>query len=172
MSAAAERLALAEIGRSLVALAGERGERRARALTQRNPLPRAASLADIARAPGWLLQPREALVLLAVTAALVAMAPALAESIDGGWLRELAEKAGDETLDHAMSLAPFMSHNSADAISADKTEPFGFDLMRAALPLPLRPYVAWAATGSTNPPADLARFSIEAADRFLRGAHE
>lgn len=169
MSAAAERLALAQVGQSLVALGGDRGERRARALVQGASPAHPASFSDLAGAPGWLLQSREAIARLAVAAALVAMAPALAASIDGRWLRDLAERAGEETLDHAMSLAGAVPGSGLPAIAAAEMEATGFDLLRAALPETLHRYITWAPPRGTTPPAPLARFSIDAADAFLRG---
>lgn len=165
MSAAAERAALAHVGSRLVALAGDRGERRARALLRRDPDPRAASFADLASAPGWLLRPRDTVSQLALSAALIAMAPALAASIDGNWLRALAERAGEDTLDHAIALAGSGPGAGMPAVPAEALEALGFDLLRAALPGVFHRYLAWGPTGGTTVPAALARVAIEAAQR-------
>ncbi len=165
MSAAAERAALARIGASLAELAGERGERRARALIERGPAPVAASFADRARAPDWLQRPRPALMRLAVRAALVAMAPAIAASIDGDWLRELARRAGDSALDAAIALAPDVPGGGVAAVAGDEIDALGFDLMRAAVPGVLHRYLEWAPSAVRRCDAALARFAVAAAAR-------
>lgn len=164
MSAAAERAALARIGEQLVALAGERGERRARALVDCTPAPAATSFADLAEAPAWLQRPRPALMRLATAAALVAMAPAVAASIDGTWLRDLAARAGDEALDRAIALAGEVPGGGVPAVAVDAVEALGFDLMRVVLPAPLHRYLLWAPSAGRSYPPALARFAIAAAD--------
>ena len=167
MSAAAERAALARIGTSLSALAGDRGERRARALVERGAAMAPATFADLAGAPDWLQRPRPALLRLATVAALVAMAPAVAASIDGGWLRELAARAGEEALDGAIALAPEVPGGGVAPVAVDAIEALGFDLMRARLSPALHRYLAWAPAAGVVHGDDLAGFAIEAADRLV-----
>ncbi len=164
MTAAAERAALARIGEHLVALAGERGERRARALVDRRPAPAATTFADLARAPDWLQRPRPALLRLATAAALVAMGPAVAASIDGAWLRELAARAGDEALDRAIGVAGHVPGGGVGGVAVDGIEALGFDLMRATLPPALHRYLLWAPSAGVAHPADLSRFAIDAVE--------
>lgn len=170
MSAAAERAALARIGAQLVALAGERGERRARALVDRTSAPAATSFADLAAAPAWLQRPRPALLHLATAVALVAMAPAVAASIDGAWLRDLAARAGDEALDRAIAIARQVPGGGVPAVAVDGIEALGFDLLRVALPTPLHRYLLWAPSGGGAYPPALASFALAAADATSEGA--
>ncbi|KQT35020.1 hypothetical protein ASG29_02490 [Sphingomonas sp. Leaf412] len=161
MSAAAERAALARIGANLIAMAGERGDRRARSVGgDRRPVPPATGFADIAAAPVWLQSPREELTRLALRAALIAMAPALAASIDGGWLRELAALTGEGALDHAIALAPSIPDGGIAAVPVDATKALGFDVLRAALPPALHRYLDWAPGGEAPCPPAVAAVSI------------
>lgn len=162
MNAAAERAALAAIGRDLIALSGDPGERRAAALLSPAPDRPAACFRDIAGAPDWLRLPREEQRLLAIRAALLGMAPMLAGSIDGEWMGELAKLAGEATLDWAIAQAGDVPGAGLSAIPADEVPAAGFALLRAALPAPLAPYLDWADSTCT-PPGDAALASFCAA---------
>lgn len=148
MTAAAERIRLAAIGHDLARLGGDRGWRRGQILLGVARTDPTVGFADLARAPGWLRRAPGDLTALASWVALIAMAPALAASIDGDWLGDLAKRAGAPALDHAISLADQIPGGGTGAVPAETIEGLGFDLMRAALPVPLRPYLAWA--GSAN----------------------
>jgi hypothetical protein len=164
VTAAAERAQLAAIGGDLARLAAGPGWRRARALLgpiREEPL----SFADLARAPAWLRRSRDDLAALARSAALIALGPAIAASIDGGWLGELANSAGEESLDRAIALAPRAPEGGLPPLPADAVEGLGFGLMRAALPPALRRYLAWAPAGSIEPTQALARFCVGEAAR-------
>ena len=102
---------------------------------------------------------------LAVRAALVAMAPAIAASIDGDWLRELARRAGDSALDAAIALAPDVPGGGVAAVAGDAIDALGFDLMRAAVPGVLHRYLEWAPSAVRRCDAALARFAVAAAAR-------
>lgn len=160
MTAAAERAELAAIGGDLAGLAGAGW--RARALLGAND-DAPATFADLARAPAWLRGSREELTALARMVALIAMAPALAASIDGGWLGELAELAGEPALDRAIALAPEVPAGGLPPLSAEAVDGLGFDLLRAVTPGALARYLAWGAAGSLPIPAELARFCVSRA---------
>lgn len=100
---AARRAALAETARGLI---GEpsRVDRLARRLGGK--ARHGLALADLEAAPHWLRRSAAARADLGRRAALATMAPALAASIDGRWLRELSEVAGPEALDWAIEQAP------------------------------------------------------------------
>lgn len=164
MTAAAERAQLAAIGGDLARLATGPGWRRARALlgpVREEPL----SFADLARAPAWLRRSRDELTALARSAALIALGPAIAASIDGAWLGELADSAGAEALDRAIALAPRAPEGGLPPLPADAVEGLGFELLRAAAPAPLRRYLAWAPAGSIAPSHALAHFCVAEAAR-------
>lgn len=165
MSAALERAELAAIGRDLAGLIGDGGFRRGRALLGEQHAEPAASFADLARAPDWLRRSQPELLELAQGAALIAMGPAIAASIDGGWLGELVARGGDLALDRAIEVAPRVPDGGLPPLSAEAVEALGFDLMRAALPLALHRYLAWAPTGSVQVTAPLAAFCLAEAMR-------
>ena len=162
MTAAAERARLAEIGADLAGLLGDAGARRARALLGGAP-EEPVGFAALAGAPAWLRRPRPQLIALADAAALIAMGPAIAASIDGDWLGDLAAHAGEPALDRAIALADRVPDGGLSPVPADAVEALGFDLIRARLASPLRRYVAWA-PGGPVPVADaLAAFCVESA---------
>ena len=162
MTAAAQRAELARIGATLTALAGERGDRRARIVGTPRRQP-AATFADIAAAPAWLHASRDGLTRLALRAALTAMAPALAASIDGGWLRELAGRAGEGALDHAIAAAATIPDGGVPAVAIAATDALGFDVLRAALPPALHRYLDWAPAGDRPVPPAVAAVAIRLA---------
>lgn len=164
MTAAAERAQLAAIGRDLARLAGDAGTRRAQALLGRRPTGPGASFADLAGAPTWLRRHREELTRLARAAALVAIGPAVAASIDGAWLGELAERAGETALDRAIAAAPRVPGGGVASQPTAALDGLGFDLMRAALPSALRRYLDWAPRGSVPASAALGAFCIDVAE--------
>ncbi|PAX06986.1 hypothetical protein [Sphingomonas lenta] len=147
--AAQSRATLAAIGRDVLAGGGDPGERRAAALLDRlaGRAPPAATLGDLLETPGWMRRPRAEQRRIAVAAALLSMGPALATSIDGGWLRRLADAAGEELLDWAMERAGDLPALSG-ALGPDELEGRGFALLRALTPPSLRPHLGWAPGGS------------------------
>lgn len=164
MTAAAERAALAAIGRDLLALRGDRSER-CRSAFLASPSDtqalRSASFNALAASPAWLRLPREAQRRVAARAALLAMAPTLAQSIDGEWLGELARASDEEALDWAIALAADVPEGGAPAIAAREIEGAGFDLMRGVLPPSLTGYLAWAPSrGRTIKSPALAAFCV------------
>lgn len=162
MTAAAERARLAEIGGDLARLVDGSGLRRARALFGGAP-EEPVGFADLSLAPVWLRRSRPQLIALANAAALIAMGPVIAASIDGDWLGDLAAHAGEPALDRAIALAGDVPEGGLPPVSADAAEGLGFDLVRAVLPSPLRRYVAWAPVGSVPVTAALASFCVRAA---------
>ena len=164
MTAAAARAELAAIGGDLAGLGGSGGWRRARVLLG-SVTEEPVGFEDLARAPAWLRRSRTELTALAQAAALIAMAPAIASSIDGGWLGELAERAGEPALDRAIALAARVPAGGLPPVSATTAEGLGFDLMRAALPRALSRYLAWAPAASLPVTEAIATFCVlKAAD--------
>ena len=139
MSAVAVRLGLAAIGRDLIAREGGPGEWRAAMLRRRlaGPLPAPLTLADLPAVPAWARLPRAALRRLALHVGLVSIAPALAASIDGEWLRGHAEAAGDEALDWALEKSD-RAPAGLPPVDGPDLAARGHALMRAALPPALR----------------------------------
>lgn len=159
-SAATERAALAAIGQDLIDVAGDPGERRAAGLLGPVPERAAAGFADLATVPDWLRLPRNAQRHVAVRAALLAMAPALAASIDGEWLGDLSRRIDDATLDWAIERAPAVPGTGHSAIPADAVEVTGFALLRSALPAALAAYLDWAPGVDVVVPPALAAFCV------------
>lgn len=164
MSALRDRAALAAIGRDLLAQADDAGARRGAALLgspgPRRSVPR-ASFADLSAAPPWLRRSRDEQRRVATRAALLAMAPTIAGSIDGEWLGDLARATDDATLDWAIGFAAGVPDGGIAAIAAPEIEAFGFDLMRATLPPMLATYLAWApGGGGAVGPVALAAFCV------------
>lgn len=162
MTAVAERARLAGIGADLARLAEGSGARRTRAWSGA-VVQGPTELADLKQAPAWLRRSRPELTALVGRAALIAMAPAIAASIDGGWLGDLAECGGEPALDAAIALAGEVPNGGLLPVSADAVAGLGFDLMRAALPSPLRRYLAWGSAGSVPVTEPLAVFCVRAA---------
>ena len=160
MTAASERARLGEIGRDLAALAGDGGERRAHALLHGITDRPQVSFADLAAVPVWLRRPRPAIVRLACEAALVAMGPAIAASIDGAWLGALEKRTGEAALDTAIGASGAVPGGGLAVVHEDQVDALGFDLMRAALPLTLHRYLEWAPTGHHAPDPALAAFCL------------
>ena len=163
MTAASDRAALAAIGRDLVSLGGDAGERRAAALASTPSAAAPASFSELSAVPDWLRLPREDQSGIARRAALLAMAPALATSIDGTWLRDLATFVGDDGLDSAIAQAHDIPGDGLPAVPASALEATGFALMRAALPDALAGYLDWAETVAFSPDPALARFCVSRA---------
>lgn len=144
MSAAAQRAAFADIGRELLAARGNAGERRAAALLARAEMPPPAQFERLSAVPDWLRWSPERQMALANAVALRAIAPALALSIDGGWLGGLARVAGENALDWAVARGaehPNAQSKTSTALVPDDLTAVGFATLRAALPLDLRGYV-------------------------------
>ena len=165
MSAALERAELAAIGRDLAGLIGDGGYRRGRALLGEQQPETAASFADLALAPEWLRRSQPDLLELAQAAALIAMGPAIAASIDGGWLRELVARGGDLAMDRAIAKAQRVPDGGLPPLPAEMVEALGFDLMRAALPPALHRYLSWAPGGGVPVTRELATFCLAEAAR-------
>ena len=164
MSAVAERAHLAAVGGDLARLVGDAGWRRGQALLGvRADAP--ASFADLARVPRWLRCSPSGLVDLARRAALIAIAPALAASIDGAWLGELADRAGEPALDRAIGLADELPTDGLSPLPAEHIDGLGFDLMRATLSGAIQRYLAWAPTGPLAVSETLAAFCVREAAR-------
>lgn len=158
MSGAAARAALAAVGRDLGTAASGR-----RAAAWLSP-PRDAApggFAMLSLAPGWLRSGRDAQRGLAQAAAVFALAPALAASIDGAWLGSIARLAGEVALDRALAVGADTPGGGAGEVPADALEALGFDLMRAALPEELRSYLNWAPTRGDVPPSALALHALD-----------
>lgn len=165
MTGAAQRASLAAIGRDL---AREAGDRRATALLRslQGGVDEAPSeLSDLAEAPDWLRAPRAAQREVARRAALLAMAPMLATSIDGAWLGSLAELCGEDVLDWAIGHADAVEGAAMPRTAPDQLDAAGFGLLRAALLPSLRPLLDWA-------PAGMAVMDAGAAERLVATAWE
>lgn len=160
MTAAAERAELAAIGHDLGMLLGDGGARRAQALLGGDMPAPTTRFSDLTDAPVWLRQSRAALEALANRAALVAMGPAIAASIDGAWLGDLARRAGEPALDRAIAAAARVPGGGIPPLPGDAAEALGFDLMRGALASPLHRYLGWAPRGSVPVTAELATFCV------------
>jgi len=159
------RQAIGQVGRDLLARHGGAGARRAATLRRRlSGLSDArANFDDLLTAPAWLRLPQAAQRGLGHRAALFAMGSLLAVSIDGSWLKGLAEIAGDEALDWAREAAdPTVS---IDPVSGADLDALGVAMLAAVLPPPLRPLLDWAAPSSVDPA--IARQSV---DRALEAA--
>ena len=144
MSAAAERAALAAIAGDLLAVRGDAGERRAAGLLARSDEAPARDFADLMGAPAWLRRPREAQTRLAQAMALRSIAPALAGSIDGGWLGALADVAGEDAVDWAIAKGADAPRAGDAPVAADTLTVHGFAMLRGALPEGLRCNLSWA----------------------------
>lgn len=152
MSAATARHALAAIGQNLLAASGSSGDLRASALTGGDLAQDAPTLQDIADAPSWLLRSAEDRGVLARRAALLSIAPALATSIDGAWLGQVAETCGEAELDLVIASASNTDTDELPTCPADALEARGVALMRRALPQRLRRFLP--DDGSTAPLSD------------------
>lgn len=148
MTAAAQRASLAAIGRDL-ALAG--GDRRAaellRSLQGDAGCETSSDLGDLALVPDWLRVPRNTQRDVARGAALLAMAPRLANSIDGAWLGAIAEMCGEDVLDWAIASAETAEGVEMPQLAPEVIDGAGFALMRAALRPSLRAVLDWAPAG-------------------------
>ena len=147
MRASEQRATLAAIGNDLVAVDGGPGHRRAAMLLKQlngcdDPV---ASFTDLPNAPAWLRLPAAAQNRLALRVALLWMGDVLAGSIDGAWLRGLAEVAGEDLLDWAIETIPAMPAAPARRLEAGELEIHGFSLLREQLPMALRGYLPWRA---------------------------
>lgn len=164
MSAAAQRATVAAAGRDLLAASGSAGERRAMALTGCGEGSRPVAFAMLVDAPAWLRWPRERQRQLAEIVALRTIAPAVASSIDGVWLRSLAERVGDDAVDWAIAASAAAETGDADAIAPERLAARGFAVLRAALPSPMRGYLSWAppAVAAADPPALAAALAFVA----------
>jgi hypothetical protein len=131
VSAAAERAALATLGRDLGGAAGWR--RRA----WFDPHAPAVRWEELALVPAWLRTDAAAQDALARRVAVLALADELARSIDGAWLGTVAEAAGSAAIDHAIARAgtglPQCAWADAAALPA-----LGMAILRRALPPGLR----------------------------------
>jgi hypothetical protein len=145
MSAARDRAALAAIGCDILALEGDAGARRARALLDQvaereRPQP---TLDELAATPAWLRQGRDRQRRVAIAAALLSMGPALGTAIDGAWLGRLAATAGEPLLDWAMTASADLPA-LGEPLEPAELAPWGFGLLRAALPEAMLGYLDWA----------------------------
>ena len=113
----------------------------------------ATQFEDLAAAPSWAGWAPAERVRLGQRAALAAIAPSLAVSIDGSWLGQFAKRAGDDALDWAIrcgateTIAPF------NAVDLDAV---GASALRAAVPVSLRDLIAPAGPEYGVPAAALA----------------
>ena len=135
---AADRARLATIAG---ALAGDGQGARAAALgrTLAGKVRAAVSFQDVANAPEWLTLPASERQRLGHRAALAAISPALAASVDGSWLGGLAQVAGEDELDRAMALAP-KAAMALPVFRADELDAVAGGLLRAAAPAALRDF--------------------------------
>lgn len=139
MSAVASRREIAAIATDLSARAGGIAERRGAVLLRslRGEREAAVAIGDIASVPGWLRLPLAAQRRIGRLAALVSIAPHLANSIDGAWLGGIAAVAGDAAVDWAIdqqvALEMVLPPVTGDALAAR-----GSALLQASLPAALR----------------------------------
>lgn len=112
----------------------------------------AVTVDDVAAAPAWLGLAIDDRRRLARRAALAALGPALANSIDGGWLRGLAAVAGSEDLDRGMAIGEHLPE-LLPAFRGDELDSRADALLRAAAPAALQDRVAPAAPGPRIDPA-------------------
>lgn len=148
---ATSRAMLTGVAQKLVA-ARDPGSGRADRLRRRlaGHEDRGISLAELAALPDWITA-RESQVAIARRAALLSMAPALAASIDGGWLGALAAVAGEGAVDDAIAMADRIGDAGLPPLPADELERHGFALLRATLP----PHVARLLDESNDDPETL-----------------
>lgn len=95
---------------------------------------------DIVAAPAWLGWSAADRLRLGRHAALAAMSPQLAASVDGRWLGGLAKIAGDDVLDWARTQAT--AGPSVAAFAAADLDEVASSALRGALPISLRDLVA------------------------------
>ena len=100
-----------------------------------------SNFGDVEAAPEWLGRAAADRLALGRRAALAAIAPAIAKSVDGGWLGGLAKIAGDTALDWAAALdvpptstMPRFAAHDLDAVAASA--------LRAGVPPSLRDHAA------------------------------
>ena len=134
----ADRARLATIA---AALAGDGQDARAAALGRAlaGKVRASVRFEDVANAPEWLTLSLPERRRLGHRAALAAIAPALAASVDGAWLGGLAQVAGEDELDRAMALAP-RAAMTLPVFRADELEVVAGGLLRAAAPAALRDF--------------------------------
>ena len=129
------------LGAIAAELAGDRVTRRsamlARVLAGRPR--RAVTIEALASAPEWLRLDTAARRQLGQRAALAAIAPAIAHSVDGSWLGGLARVAGDAAIDWAAKSGG--SDQIMPAFSGDQLDAVGAGLIRAATPAAFRGFV-------------------------------
>ena len=172
MRAAEQRATLAAIGNYLVAVEGGPGYRRAALLLRHiegcdDPV---ACFTDLPSAPGWLRLPAAAQYKLAQRVALLWMGETLAGSIDGAWLRGLAESTGEDLLDWAIETIPDMPAAPARRLDPGELEIYGFSLLREQLPMALRGYLPWRADHlALSCPRDSLDAFVAAAVEAARG---
>lgn len=124
------------------------------------------SFADLEAVPDWLpATPRDRRALLQA-AALAAMAPALARSIDGAWLGALASRAGPDLIDWAMDVGERDDHPAPDPamLPPHALEPTGAAIIRTRLPPALHPYL----DGGDPPSAAVAGWALDRARERVR----
>lgn len=166
MSAHRPRARLAAIGEDLVAARGGPGARRGAALLNRlaGRSETVAAFVELEAAPEWIRLPRPALERLADHAALAALAPRLARTVDGRLLGAIARSVGADAVDWAIGVAGEVEAAVAMPGDADRVRPLGFAMMRKALPAPLRPLLDWApADAAPDIAPDPARACVELA---------
>ncbi|TRW17372.1 hypothetical protein [Glacieibacterium frigidum] len=122
--------------------------------------PRNAALfEDLMKAPDWLGWENARRQRLGRAAALAAIAPKLAASVDGRWLGALAKTAGDDLLDWARTLpAP---HAAIPAFAADEIDAVGASALRDAVPVSLRDHAAPHAPDAGVPEAALTAALVQ-----------
>jgi hypothetical protein len=151
-----DRHFLSATAQALVAQRGSNAERRSFALVQAGQRcePAALSFEMLGELPDWMRAPRQVQADMARRIALLAMGPALARSIDGGWLTALADVAGEDALDWAIDNVVGDAEDGADVaitVAPDRLEATGFGLAAATLPPPLRPLMDWARPETIDP---------------------
>ena len=141
MTGAAQRAALAAIGRDIAAR-GNPGQWRAAGLASCDTPAPPADFGALASAPDWLKWSHGDLDRLALAVALRSIAPALATSIDGNWLGSIAATADEAMLDWAIAEHDGRTSSASDMLAADALRPRGFAILKAALPPGLRGWLA------------------------------
>lgn len=149
MTAAATRARLGVAAAALGRADGPPRTQRLKRALAGTPRP-ALSFEAVTAAPEFLLQSAAARLRQARQAALIGIAPQLAASIDGGWLRDLAGIAGAEALDIAIARGA-SAPDALPPFPGDALDDVAADILHAATPPALRPLLGSERDGSIDP---------------------